>query len=578
MSEHDKGFRFYDIDLKAPVILTSSVGDETISLSENYISGTTLLGMFASRYLDQKGHSAADQHFLSWFLNGDLCFLNGHRSVTGLVDHEQRSLPAPRSWQVTKKAPENPADLLFKDEDDSIKSLEEINAPSNGDDAEAHGGSTDDTTKPFEGFIARTGNLFAKAEIEKAIALHHARRNQLYGPGTEGGQVFNYEYLKAGQKFRAAIAGEIDTVKEFLEWANGKNEQPFRIGRSKNTEYGLVELTWLPEDAGKQEVAHKPDFSEGENSISLTFLSHGILLNEIGQSTCDEKNLHNYLHFVLLGKRPDGDGKSGVVSIKKAYMRPVEIENYIAVWKARRPAQTAYGMGSCFLLEFDAEWLAENRESAVGRLTEMQQIGIGARRQEGFGRIVFGWQKQEPLTNDTKTAREKARIAIKDSFETESEAMPDMAKNILAKALRTRALEEVRTQAHRDAVHFSSSTLKGRVGIINRLLPMVETVADENAFLKEILEKLREPARTSLSKIRRNDPQQSLLDFLGYKRGDNSSGVTAMLKTNFNTANSEKIRQVLQFEFESDGFANMAYKEYLRTLFTTLQKRSKKEA
>ncbi len=558
----------YRIELLAPVLLTGTVGDETISLSENYISGTTLLGLFANQYL-REGHSADSENFRKWFLQGGLRFLNGYAGVTEPTGKElRRSLPVPLSYQAEKTSPDNPVDVLLKDDQVS--------------------------RKPVEGFIVKEGAHIVKAEIAKMVALHHARKNQLYGPGSEEGALFNYEYLRQGQTFMAAVVGEPGCLKDFQYWISEQDkERVFRIGRSRNTEYGLVNLDWLGDPGPISEPG--ATFKFEDDQIILTFLSHVIILNDLGQSDTSEKNL--LVHLVSIGRKHKVDLTKSGLEIASSLVRTAEIENYVTIWKARKPAQRAFRMGSAFLLTFDAGWLKEHKANLIALFAILQEEGIGCRRQEGFGRIIFGWQQEQSLVNDTRAAmaNHKKNMAQQPPIETSGPsnvplnadmiagAMNEKAKELLRDGLKNRLLEKIRAAAHDLAADFAKSggggSIRGKTSQLNRLLQFLAAAKGENEFLV-LLGQLKDPGRKALSGISlvdRNRKQHTLLDLLlNHNEADSvNKQIAACLHDNFR----EEILAILGNPLDEghENFRNTAYKEFLRTLFTSLIKRAKQE-
>ena len=88
----------YKIQLLSPVLVSSTVGDENMTLSYDFIGGTSLLGILANRYIKEEAPKVPahqDPVFKQWFLSDKLCFLNGY--ITNPAG--KRGLPIPRSIQ-----------------------------------------------------------------------------------------------------------------------------------------------------------------------------------------------------------------------------------------------------------------------------------------------------------------------------------------------------------------------------------------------------------------------------------------------------------------------------------------------
>ncbi|MBI5207063.1 MAG: hypothetical protein HY934_04650 [Candidatus Firestonebacteria bacterium] len=117
----------------------------------------------------------------------------------------------------------------------------------------------------------------------------------------------------------------------------------------------------------------------------MTLISDAIIYNKQGFSTTKETDLIDELKITL------GDN----IKINKAFIKTGETENFVSIWKLRRPSETCFQMGSCFLINGLIS-------SDKAKLLELEKNGIGERRGEGFGRIIFNFQKVEKLDIETK--------------------------------------------------------------------------------------------------------------------------------------------------------------------------------
>jgi|GEM_PF-388480 len=566
----------YVIRLKAPVLITGSVGDENMALSEDYLSGTSLLGFFANLYLkttrlDKPAHE--DENFKSWFLSNDLRFLNGYKMIEEKQGDDiipRRTLPIPKSIQFKKTAEktgsEEPLEKIFR-----------LPAENKAPDADRN---QEEETKAREGYCLLTGRVFEKvsigvfeqATVEKHHHFHHQRTDQVLGR-SDAGEIFNYEHLNAGQEFMAAITGNGAALKKFEQWlvakifAGGNRILTGRLGRSKNTQYGLVELDFSI--AGEPAEVHAPDqfdaLDKNDPQITLTLLSHAILLNEYGQAAVEEKWLLQALAAALT--KNGAPIAAAELEIENRFVRAAGVENYVAVWKARKPSVFALEMGSCFLIRIKGHFGETKSQQLKTVLRMVEREGIGIRRNEGFGRVAINWQqKREKLNNMTKERNDARKELLKKN--APGGDLPAPVKKIFAAALQDYCEQTVRKLAVKKLEEFPATLSGSQIG---RLQRFAETARDETRF-KELLKALAKPAREGLEKNRSS--QTTLLEFLesDHLVTENGELYKALIKaaakhqTFFATAGYDPLANDKKAEW---------FKIYMTTFFAMMSKKAK---
>jgi len=481
----------YTIHLCAPVLISSAAGDENIIMSEGYLPGSVLLGMFANHYLQrQKPATPAhqDPRFKSWFLSTDLQFLAGYK-ING---SGQRSLPIPLSLHFLKSDDVTLRDLLFEEEETPA--------------ATAMPRRRKEDAKHQDGFGLLQNGQFEKVAVATGLTLHHQRTNPLRGRSAES-EIFNYEALQPQQTFAAAIIGEEKILQAFSAWIGAKKFAG-RLGRSKNTEYGAVAIDF---GAGVLRPVNETLEPEGiqldaeEPGFTLTFLSHVLLCNQHGQFAVDAALLQNYLLTEL--RRAGLTVLPEQLYVEKSHVRAVTIENYVSVWRARRPAALAFQMGSCFACRYDPALGAAGLQKLAALLERLQQQGLGNRRQEGFGRVAVAWQKPGELRNVTRQREREQRERWRLKPATE---LPALGKQIFHATLRAHFEERTRALASRRVEAF---TALPSGALISRLQRFIENAGEPAAF-RRMLAVLRETARSQLERCHARDRSMTLLEFL----------------------------------------------------------------
>ncbi len=511
----------YRIRTLSPILLSTQSGDMNMTTTLDYIPGSAILGVFAgkciqAKKLGDKAHEYPD--FYNWFLNSGIIFCNAY-PCKKIEDRTENYLPIPLSIQ-TEKNNETSADDLLKKLPDPKEQMKAINA---------------------YGYI--TGEAIKKLNPSKSLNFHHARPDRIKGHSVEG-QIFNYESIDPDQLFEGEIIGDEDTLQEFV--GSVDNEFPIRLGRSRTAQYGQAELKIL--SGAPEKLETKDDLN---SEIYLTFLSPAIFYNENGFPSTSLADLKRYFAKAL---GIDSDR----IQIDKSFKKPVEIENFIAIWRLKRPSETAFQAGSCFSIKIIG-W----NDSIESKLVELQKKGIGERRGEGFGRIILNWQMKDRYTvNESKGKKPDAEKPGGKIPALTAKIFEEVIKDNWRKAIEGKALEEYK--------EFSENKPPTNA-LLGRLEMMLKSAAgDKKQFLGKML-KLRKTAREKLEACRdKNKGKVTLLEFI-------ESGNPDLQQAFKQESALEKMGKIIQYEPSADTtFCNKLYQLYWLTFFRMIRK-SKKE-
>lgn len=493
----------YRITTLAPLILTGSTGDPNMVATADFIPGGSVLGAFAEKYIREKSLGSKaheDTQFYKWFLKGGLRFSN-----TCIVTEDKYEIkpnyPAPLSLQKEKDNEKELHDLLFE------------------------GGDFDILTSSVEGFGRSEGENFYSQSVKKSLNFHHKRDAET---GTvEEGMIFNYEAINAGQRFEGGIYGSQDDLKLFHEMFCKENIR--YIGRSRSSQYGRVKFEIISKAPEKQETGGI-DTSE---DISLTLRSNTIIYNENGFSTTSLKVMEKAL----------GRG----IKIEKAFIKAAEAEGFNSAWRLRRPTETCFLAGSCFLLKV--------ADDAGERLVELQQKGLGERRGEGFGQVVLSYQKEGGFKLAEHKKPEPARP---------EQPVPDTTKAIVKCLAREFIKKQIVIEGLEKAKEFKNLPAKS---LVSRLEAMVKA----DLQLKGPLEKLRKTATNQLENC--HDKGQTLYEYL--EKFD-----IELLKNNLAKSAVEELCSAAGIPSPADDleFQKECKRACFLALFSAMRKRLKKEA
>lgn len=180
--------------------------------------------------------------------------------------------------------------------------------------------------------------------------------------------VFRNEYMSAGNTFAGYIAVEDDAdVPMLVKILQGS----LILGNARSSGLGKCRLCVSPavtDTAPYSEYAADGDVT---GQCYMMLLSHTAMRNHANGEYCGINTAE--LEEML--------GVSGL-EIEKCATSVVSARGYNRKWGVRIPALTMYEKGSVFKLTFSGTMTAD-RIAAVGNQ------GIGVRRNEGFGRVIF---------------------------------------------------------------------------------------------------------------------------------------------------------------------------------------------
>lgn len=463
----------FQITTVSPLLITSNVGDTNMVSTADYIPGSSILGVFANKFVQKSNSEGKEPHknetFRPWFLEGGLVFTNAYivsSCVNGLQETTKRNYPLPFSVQYEKGNDSPYYDLLFYE-----NGLEQ--------------------TVSEKGYGRLAGKNIYKETVKKSVNFHHQRDPET-GTSKEG-LIFNYESIDKDQVFEGNIIGGKSDLKEFykLFFDGSSGNIDVYIGRSKKTQYGRArfEITSQePEEYTGEIESDSADNGNGNNgeTTALTMLSDTVIYNENGFSTTKIEQLED-----ILKKKINNDG----LTICKSFIKTGEVESFVSVWRLRRPSEICFLAGSCFLID----GLSDDDSK---KLKEIQKYGIGKRRGEGFGRVVFGWQRQDgelELHNNDEIKKNEPTASIH-----------SMTKDIIGNIIKTYLKKEIELKALNDVREFEPESLPTG-HLISRIESFLKEGKDKDQF-SGFVEGLKGMASSQLEKCRNSN--ETLYQFL----------------------------------------------------------------
>ena len=352
----------FGIENLAPLVMSSEREDE----SETYLSGTSILGALAARYLSEK--SADTEEFRDMFLNGKTVFTNFYPYKNGKIYY-----PAPAYINRLKKTKKYVYTLK--------KTLPEV--PSEKD----YNPSNGNQPKKLKGkYLSISGDEISMLDVEREIVYHHRHHdekdlaasdrhavaslsvNKEKEQAENQEQLYGLEVLHAGQCF----AGSIIVPREYAaEMKKLLLQEPFLyLGKSRTAQYGKCRLI---KTECKDPFPNGVHIPAGSTAV-VSFLSDAVFLDKGSESSSGRYTVFfdEVRNTVMreLGLREDTEEENGYLSMIETSVR----SGYMGIWNLRKPAVPVICAGSC--LSFV---LAENLDS--------DKLFVGEKNCEGFGQI-----------------------------------------------------------------------------------------------------------------------------------------------------------------------------------------------
>lgn len=362
----------FGIENIEPLVLSAEQEDE----SAGYISGQSVLGAFASRFLDKDGADAESQAFRDLFLTGKTIFTNFYPYVRGRIHY-----PSAEYLRKLKKS------------EKYVYALAEALPSSHSDeDYDPSGGNQPKSLK--NKYVSLEGNEISVCDVERDIIYHH-RHHDESGDETAA-LLYGLEVLRPGQCF----AGSVIVPKEYVHTMKQLILQsPYiSFGKSKTAQYGLCRLipahpgyaqctgssTGGNQGNGGSHPSAGVQIPKGSTAV-VTFLSDAVFCkSEDGTSGGQYTVFYDEVREIV--KRQLGIEEN--VSQKNLYLSMLQTSvrmGYLGIWNLRKPAIPVVRAGSCLSFVLDKD-LSTDRKF------------IGERNLEGFGQISI--HRAEDYTYD----------------------------------------------------------------------------------------------------------------------------------------------------------------------------------
>ncbi len=258
------------------------------------------------------------------------------------------------------------------------------------------------------------------------------------------------------------------------QWFN-KLEGKDRLGQSKKDNYGRVEIKVIS-------PVPIPQTSSLKNSqLTIWLLSDLLLRDERLRPTADLQVLTQQLQTQLgvsltLRRQLEGD-TDGLLSLMARQNR---LESWQVRWGLPRPSLAGLAAGSCFVFE-----VSGNLDDL--KLAQLEIIGLGERRAEGYGQICFN----DPLLTSPTSGRTTSTPPDKQTDSSPKPLKPGSNKDLLAYA---RVIEQA---AARQVIRRTALRIAANEDDHKQVLELSKgkPTMSQLGALRSIINRLQEPER-----------------------------------------------------------------------------------
>ena len=376
-----------EITLKteSPLVLRASRTSAQFTPTLTYVPGVTLRGALALDYL-RNGGRPEDDLFRALFLGGKVSFgplFPGKGEIAG------RPLPlsAVACKRYGAKHKKSVGDSLLRLElADVLRSLLPLD---NWD-------SCPDCRSEYPDFPPNKRDRLSGYYLEQeAFETFKPAVRMLTGVGmsrTTGtaaqGILFSMDAIEEGQCFKGRIrfyGNEAEDLSERLK-ALVPKESILRLGAARSRGQGRVRVVrWQPVNYKGVSLAER--WNALNTAVRGLWAQYGVE-PEGEYFTLTLESPLILRDDCLRPLRPD-DLDAGTLGLgaeverRRVMLNDVTLQGWNAAWHLPKRDTRAFGMGSVFLFRVPAE----QRETVQARLQEIEQEGLGERRNEGFGRV-----------------------------------------------------------------------------------------------------------------------------------------------------------------------------------------------
>lgn len=467
----------YTLSLHSPAVLTSLSGDLNSSRTLPFIPGAALRGAAARGLGDPHQDAERMRTFRAVILDGHVRFLNAYPRAGVL-----RTLPAPVSLGLDKKGIVGPAG------DISAWDLAAFTGAPDTDDAPWPEASRSPLPEPF---ISLGAAQPLRIQPNRGSRIHQQRdrsRGRAWKEERDGreeahGALFAFEFLEADQEFGGLVQVRgsdgsdcdalIDIVKSVLT-------EPLLLGRSRRGGYGGdARITWGTPCDREVEGQGLVSGDLPADAVFRILLTSSYVGRDPDSGQLDPSQLETEVVSAFAGR----------VAMVRRRWRFELAGGFNRKWRLELPQALTCAAGSALVLKTTAP-------ISLSELLAVEHAGLGERRVEGFGRILFLQAPAPTLT---------LRMPSPTARTVPTGEPPELVRFVEGRILNAtleRVIEEEATRLAQNARSSPTPSLLGRLRTAMRAEPQMALATLETWLAQEGSHGLKRPAMAQLERCR----------------------------------------------------------------------------
>ena len=365
----------YTIENVEPIRVSddsSSQSGQTVTL--RYIPGSSIRGYVIGQ-VSRKGQLDGIKKSL---LSNKVRFMNAYLSVNG-----NNLIPSPKGFYEDKSESE-------------VKDIENVTIKGTFKDGNKR--ASLGRYCRFEKDTIRYYQMNTESDLKIKINLEENEKQN----------VFRNEFIAKGQHFTGFIAVDDADLEPYI---NESIDESLLLGSVRSAGYGkcrIINAEWTDEIPYSDVSAQ----TEQPDEAYLYLLSNTVMRNEYGELCgIDEKQLEEMLGVSQL-------------NMELCSTSIANVKGYNRTWRTKIPSAIMYEQGSVFHLKY-------NGIITKDKIDEITNKGIGIRRNEGFGRILFFDKSMYESIRQKKEGEAQVKSNENDTTftDTDQKVLKQIAKN-----------------------------------------------------------------------------------------------------------------------------------------------------
>jgi len=403
----------YKLRLQSPAIVASVSGHIHGAATQRFIPGAAIRGAMAARLL-ATGVLGDSADFRGLILSGQVRYLHAYPEIA-----DERALPTPTSWKREKGDPEKVYDLAEYSGDDI-------------DDDSKAAWPTESLSSSIPPFRNASGSAVCVFAARVGSRIHQQRdrekgRSWIEKNGNieeRRGAIYPCEYLEADQVFRGVIQIMPAAATEPERIMSVLNSGPVLVGKSRRAGYGgEAKIEFIGPSKREYENVSESIFQDVPAGKPFrAFLTSAYVGRDPATGQIDPNSLVQEL-LRRLGQR---------VEVLRTRWTFETLGGFNQKWRLEVPQASAVAAGALLVLKAPSPIRADT-------LYGIENDGLGERRIEGFGRVLFLQHSADPrklILRDELPPKNEPLVQTQPARKKDQEQLALVERRILVAAVR----------------------------------------------------------------------------------------------------------------------------------------------